>query len=222
MTDSNTPAAAPWATTERDALRVVGADAATYLHSQVSQDLLPMQVGECVWTFVLEPTGKVCVLARVWRIGDDEFVLDTDKGFGAALETRLRRFKIRVKAEIEPVDWATLDLVEAANGDTTAARIEAGWPAMGSEIHSGDTIPAETGIAATAVSFTKGCYPGQELVERMDSRGASAPRLLQVVDVASGTSPGDALLRDGQEIGTVTSVAGTRALAYVKRSALAG
>ena len=101
-----------------------------------------------------------------------------------------------------------------------AARVEAGWPSMGSEIEPGETIPAETGVTSAAVSFTKGCYPGQELVERMDSRGSIAPRLLQVVDVAPGTAAGDPLLRDGEAIGTVTSVAGDRALAYVKRSAL--
>jgi hypothetical protein len=56
----------------------------------------------------------------------------------------------------------------------------------------------------------------------MDSRGASAPRLLQVADVPAGTVVGDPLLRDGAEIGRVTSVAGLRALAYVKRSALVG
>ena len=91
---------------------------------------------------------------------------------------------------------------------------------MGAEIVPGETIPAETGILDQAVSFTKGCYPGQELVERMDSRSAAAPRLLQVVDVADGASAGDRIERDGVVIGTITSVLGTRALAAVKRSAL--
>ena len=107
-------------------------------------------------------------------------------------------------------------------GEALVARIEAAWPAMGSEIEPGETIPAETGITGVAVSFTKGCYPGQELVERMDSRGSSAPRLLQVVDAPAGASPGEVLVRDGEHIGTLTSVAGGRALALVKRSALAG
>jgi folate-binding protein YgfZ len=90
---------------------------------------------------------------------------------------------------------------------------------MPSEIESGRTIPAETGLTTVAVSFTKGCYPGQELVERMDSRGATAPRLLKVVDVAPGTQVGDPVTLDGVEVGQVTSVAGSRALAFVKRSA---
>ena len=96
------------------------------------------------------------------------------------------------------------------------ARIRACWPRHGAEIVSGETLPAATGVIPVAVSFTKGCYPGQELVERMDSRGASAPFVLRGVPAAGG-SPGDPYVVDGVEIGTITSVAGDRALAYVKR-----
>jgi folate-binding protein YgfZ len=103
--------------------------------------------------------------------------------------------------------------------DLLAARIDAAWPAMGSEIVPGETIPAETGVVSAAVSFTKGCYPGQELVERMDSRSASAPRHVERVDVAAGAVPGDPYLVDGEQAGGVTSVAGTAALALVRRSA---
>ena len=74
------------------------------------------------------------------------------------------------------------------------------------------------GIVGTAVSFTKGCYPGQELVERMDSRGSSAPRHLETIDVEPGTSAGDPVRRDGVEVGTVTSVRGTRAIARMRRA----
>jgi folate-binding protein YgfZ len=90
---------------------------------------------------------------------------------------------------------------------------------MGAEITEA-TLPAELGLNDVAVSFTKGCYPGQELVERMDSRGASAPRSLQRIP-AAGHRVGDALVVDGVEIGRVTSVAGDWALALVKRGALA-
>jgi len=60
-----------------------------------------MAPGESRWTFLLEPTGKVDVLARVTMIGDERFELDTDPGFGDVLEARLNRFKIRVKATVE-------------------------------------------------------------------------------------------------------------------------
>ena len=240
-----------WSEYPRDVVQVAGADAFTYLQSQLSQELRPLQVGGSVWSFVLQPTGKVDVLLRVWRTADDTFVLDTDAGFGEALVARLNRFKIRVKAEISTLDWrcvavrgegageidglaawgAGVDLLgpdpqppaDAQPGSPEqllAARIAAVWPQMGAEIEPGETIPAETGILAVAVSFTKGCYPGQELVERMDSRAAAAPRLLQLVEVPVGTSPGAGYVLDGAVVGTITSVNDGKALAFVKRSAL--
>ncbi|HQZ33793.1 MAG TPA: hypothetical protein PK020_05170 [Ilumatobacteraceae bacterium] len=229
-----------WTEYPRDVVQVAGADALTYLQSQLSQDLRSLQVGQSVWSFVLQPTGKVEVLLRVWRTADDAFVLDTDEGFGEVLTARLNRFKIRVKAEISPLCWSCIavrgdgaaevaglgswgDGVDLLGPDVQppvgvdhgtadqllAARIDAVWPQMGTEITPGETIPAETGITDVAVSFTKGCYPGQELVERMDSRGASAPKLLQRI-----------VIGDGEPIATVTSALGNSALAYVKRSAL--
>ena len=229
-----------WTEYPRDVVQVAGADALTYLQSQLSQDLRPVQVGQSVWSFVLQPTGKLDVLLRVWRTDDDTFVLDTDEGFGEVLVARLNRFKIRVKADITALDWKCVavrgagevpadalvawgegyDLLGAdvrppagveqgTAEDLLASRIDAVWPQMGAEITPGETIPAETSISAVAVSFTKGCYPGQELVERMDSRGATAPKLLQRV-----------VLGDGEPVGTITSRSGSVALAYVKRSAL--
>jgi len=106
---------------------------------------------------------------------------------------------------------------EGSAAELERLRVEVAWPAMGAEILEG-TIPGETGILDGAVSFTKGCYPGQELVERMDSRGAGAPRGLVPVSVAAGSAPGDAVVVDGVEIGVLTSVAGEVAIASVKRS----
>ena len=205
----------PWLQVRRDVVRVSGPDALSYLQGQLTQDVLSMAVGERRWTFLLQPTGKVDVLARVERVADDEFVFDVDAGWGDALVARLNRFKIRVKVDVDPLPPA--EAAEAMTADHEAARIEARWPAMGAEIVPGETIPAETGITDVAVDFRKGCYPGQELVERMDSRGASAPRQLRVLDVADGAAPGDPIVIDGSEVGRLTSVAGRRALGYVKR-----
>jgi folate-binding protein YgfZ len=227
-----------WTEYSRDVVEVVGPDAATYLQSQVSNDLRPMQVGDSRWSLLLQPTGKVDVLLRVWRVGDDRFVLDTDAGFGAVLVARLNRFKIRVKADIAALDWSCIavrgasgqglvawgegydlidpspsppvDVPHGSADDLLAARIDAVWPAMGAEIVPGESIPAELGVNDVAVSFTKGCYPGQELVERMDSRAATAPRSLRRLRIAD--HPG----RD------YTSTSGEWGLAYVPRSEVSG
>ena len=183
-------------------------------------------MGESRWTLVLAPAGRVDALARIHRTGEDTYELDTDPGFGEALAARLARFKIRVDADIassardvDPdglVGW--WDRPTTDEGED--ARVAAGWPAMGTEIIPGETIPAETGVTAVAVSFTKGCYPGQELVERMDSRGATPPRHLRVFDVGPGVAVGDPILdASGAEVGTYTSVAAGKALGYVRRGA---
>lgn len=107
-----------------------------------------------------------------------------------------------------------------------AHRIRCGLPRMGVDIDD-RTIPAEAEVVPFTVSFTKGCFTGQELVARMDSRGSNAPRYLRRlvfhdrVDLASGRAIASA---DGTEVGTVTSAAwdaiagATVALGYIKRS----
>jgi hypothetical protein len=79
-------------------------------------------------------------------------------------------------------------------------------------------LTAGSGLSRVAVSYTKGCYPGQELVERMDSRGAEAPKALRRVPAPAGAVPGDPVMVDGVEVGTYTSVAADLALAWVKRN----
>ena len=191
----------------------------SYLQSQIAQEIREQAVGESQWTLVLEPTGKIDALARITRTGDETFVLDTDAGFGEALAARINRFKIRVQADTE---LTPADTAEPA-ADFEAARVAAGWPRMGAEIVPGETIPAVTGVTQVAVNFTKGCYPGQELVERMDSRGADAPKSLRILDVAVGTAIGAPVEdADGNEVGEVTSISGTTALGYVKRGADVG
>jgi folate-binding protein YgfZ len=208
---------------QRDVVAVVGPDARTYLHGQVSQDVQSLASGESRWTLVLAPSGRVDVLARVLCAAEDRFELDTEAGFGDVLHDRLDRFRIRVKAEL---DRATADLPAGAPlvgwwdegvwlagvDDYERSRVAAGWPAMGTEIVPGERIPAEVGVVPVAVNFSKGCYPGQELVERMDSRGSQAPRQLRIVSIDDATNP------DVE----ITSVAGDKALAYVKRGVAVG
>jgi folate-binding protein YgfZ len=101
------------------------------------------------------------------------------------------------------------------------ARIRARMPAMGAEI-SDATIPAETGTVPATVSFDKGCYTGQELVARIDSRGSNVPKRLQFVRLAAAVEPGSPLLDGEREVGILTSAAcskdsGWVGLAYVRR-----
>ena len=239
-------------------LRITGADALTYLQSQISQDIRGLADGASLYTFVLQPAGKVDALARLTRVSAEELLVDTDAGFGEVLAARLNRFKIRVKVDIAVLPWTCIairgavapvdgalpawgredafDLLgehpepPAAIRHGTAAellveRLEAGWPAMGAEVTE-TTIPAETGVAAFAVSFTKGCYPGQELVERMDSRGSTAPRFVRRLRGEGSAAVGDEVSLQGKVVGALTSVADTDAgwiaLASIARVAQPG
>lgn len=115
--------------------------------------------------------------------------------------------------------------VEAGDPATyEALRIERGVPRMGRELTE-RIIPAEAGVVERAASFTKGCYTGQELVARIDSRGGNVPRRLRgiVVDGAIAPPTGAIVDVDDIEVGSVTSSATSPtlgapvALAYAKR-----
>src|SRR5437588_6283736 len=94
---------------DREAVRVAGPDAATFLDGQLSQDLKPLEVGAAAEALLLQPQGKIVAYLRVSRVGEDEYVLDTDAGFGEAVVERLARFKLRTKADIEPLPaWRCL------------------------------------------------------------------------------------------------------------------
>ncbi len=110
--------------------------------------------------------------------------------------------------------------VQVSPEEFDAMRIRSSWPAMGSEIIAGETLPAATGVVTIAVSFTKGCYPGQELVERMDSRGSTAPKNLRLLtgSIIDNAKSGDAVIVNGETVGQFTSVASDCALAYVARA----
>jgi tRNA-modifying protein YgfZ len=110
-------------------------------------------------------------------------------------------------------------LVRCSADAVEACRIVAGVPAMGTEL-TAKTIPAETGLVERTVSFTKGCYTGQELVARIDARGSNVPRrlvgivlspedqpLLRGMTLHAGEPPaGDGAAED-KVVGTVTSAA---------------
>jgi folate-binding protein YgfZ len=112
------------------------------------------------------------------------------------------------------------------------ARIEAGIPVMGTEIDS-RTIPEEAGLVERCVSFTKGCFTGQELVARLDARGSNVARRLRGLvfsgdEAISEVAPGTELLTETKSVGRITSAAwspgigATVALAYVHRSVAVG
>jgi len=260
---------------ERDVLRASGVEVTTFLQGQLSQDVTQIEIGSSALSFVLQPHGKVDAFVRVTRIGESEFVLDTDVGWGELLVERLNRFKMRTKVDFEQLDWKVLALrgngalavagpqsaaaqqplisdahwrqaegvdllgidvdvpagASLAGGDFyEALRIESGMPKMGAELDD-KSIPAEAGVNELAISFDKGCYTGQELVARIDSRGNNVARHLrglvlegtEVPLAGSSVVAAGPVLRGAKPWGRVTSAAFSSArnapvaLAYVRR-----
>jgi tRNA-modifying protein YgfZ len=115
--------------------------------------------------------------------------------------------------------------------DLEALRIESGVPALGAELGP-ETIPAEAGawVVEASVSFTKGCFTGQELVARIDSRGGNVPRPVRGLRVDGDVAPppgAEVLGPDGATVGRVTSSSvspalGPVALAVVGRAVEVG
>lgn len=109
----------------------------------------------------------------------------------------------------------SVDEAPGSAGDYERARIEAGVPRMGLDIDE-RTIPQEAGLELDSVSFTKGCFVGQELVCRIDSRG-HVNRFLRRLRADRPLAAGSAVTLAGKTVGEVTSTAGRVALAMVRR-----
>jgi folate-binding protein YgfZ len=158
----------------------------------------------------LEVAG-VGVVAWAWGVsGEAAYQLFAP---AAAAEAIAGAFAAAGGADLLPGDADVLEVL----------RIEAGTPRQGAEL-SEDVLPAETGLVGRAVSLAKGCYTGQEIVARMESRGAASHRLVGL-RFESGEIParGAPVVAGDQAIGSVTSAchsasAGAIALAYVRRA----
>jgi tRNA-modifying protein YgfZ len=112
---------------------------------------------------------------------------------------------------------ASLDAYEAA-------RIKAGVPRFGADI-TPDNFPAEAGVLERAVSFEKGCYPGQETVARMHYRGHPNRTLYRLAIEGPPPTPGTEIVQGEKKVGRLSSIAPlpvngeTFALGYLSRNA---
>ena len=220
----------------REFVGVRGPDAADYLQRMVSNDVEALAVGEACPALLLTAKARVIAPLVVWRRGEEDFLVLTEPGLGDRVRDELLRLRFRAKCEIEAeahasalvfggddgfaTDWpGAREVLDSELVPTLDAnelelrRIEAGVPRWGHEIDD-KILPAEAGLDATHISFSKGCYPGQEPIARLHYRG-HANRELRVVELDAAT-----------EVERVTSEAtradGSRvALAYVRTNAKA-
>jgi folate-binding protein YgfZ len=226
---------------ERAYVRVSGPDAGDYLQRMVSNDVESLEVGGACPALLLTAKARVIAPLVVWRRGDEDFLLLTEPELGEAVRGLLTRMRLRARCEIEPEQHASvlvfggegiqtdfpgaveaLDSPLAPTLDDDAVelrRIEAGAPRWGREIDD-RILPAEAGLDETHVSFTKGCYPGQEPVARLHYRG-HPNRRLRVLELDAVPAGETELIHEGKAVGRVTSAArrpdgSVVALAYVR------
>jgi folate-binding protein YgfZ len=192
----------------------------------VSNDVVALGVGGRCDALLLTPKARVIAPLVVLRRGEDDFLVLTEPDLGDRVARELLRFRFAARAEIEPEEhqsWVVLGgdevLDERPEGEEVGEaeyerwRVEAGVPRWGRELDE-TILPAEAGLTETHVSFTKGCYPGQEPIARQRYRG-KVNRRLRVLRV-EGEPAGEELVLGDKVVGRITSRAGDRALAYVR------
>ena len=272
---------------ERGKLALSGADAATFLQGQVTNDVEGLAVGGGCYAAFLTPKGKMLGDVRILNTGD-ELLMDTERVALQALFNMIRRFSLGYAVELHKrtLECGLLSLIgphtvatagvedipaeENAHLPTSVARVQArairtdtgidllcaardvealragleeagaipvgeaaveclrvehGRPRYGIDLDE-TVIPQEAGLNERAVSFTKGCYVGQETVARLYYRG-KPNRNLRGLRLSGPAEPGEELIFAGRAVGRITSVAssprfGPIALGFVRREAPVG
>jgi folate-binding protein YgfZ len=211
-------------------VRIAGPDARDYLQRMVSNDVDALAVGGSCQALLLTAKARLIAPLVVWRRGDDDYLLLTEPELGETVRAQLTRMRLRAQCEIDSEEH---DSVLVFDGDGIATdfpgavevldagleptltdeelelrRIEAGVPRWGRELDE-RVLPAEAGLDETHVSFSKGCYPGQEPIARLHYRG-HVNRKLQVVELDDETAVERVTSSARRPDGTVV------ALAYVR------
>jgi folate-binding protein YgfZ len=216
-------------------VRVQGPDAVDYLNRMLSNDV---PESGSVDALLLTPKAKVIAPVLVWRRGEDDVLLLTEPELGGPLQAQLTRMRFAAKCEIEPEEHTSTIVFDNADGipnrdygiaavevldakidaddedSLEPLRIEAATPRFGREIDD-RVLPAEAGLDDRAISFTKGCYPGQEPVARQRYRG-KVNRRLRVLEVEGAPAAETPVVYGEKEVGRVTSAVPGLALAYVR------
>jgi folate-binding protein YgfZ len=222
-------------------VRVWGPDAEDFLERMLSNEVGSLDSGESRQALLLTPKSRIVAPLRVVRESRESVLLITEAELAEAVTTALVRARFAAKCEIESVPlrgflhladpgrgirnddygveawetWGDGELEGAADPEELEPlRIEAGTPAWGKELDE-TVLPAEAGLDESHVSFTKGCYPGQEPIARLHYRGHPNRRLRRL-EVESA-SAGDEIRLGEKVVGRVTSAVPGRALGYVRR-----
>ncbi|HEX8029321.1 MAG TPA: glycine cleavage T C-terminal barrel domain-containing protein [Vicinamibacterales bacterium] len=218
---------------DRGVLAVRGGDRAAWLQGLLTNDVENLKEGDRCYAAYLTPQGRMITDMNVIARGE-RLLLDVPASLAASLRDRLDGLifseDVHVTDETAALGvWTVIghDRLDEVIGETLPAeftalpavsfdtfeviRIERGVPRFLADMDE-DTIPLEAGIEDRAISFTKGCYVGQEVIVRVTHRGGGrvAKKLVRwIADGSAEVVP----LRDARiasfdkDIGRVTSAA---------------
>lgn len=234
---------------ERSVLRVDGPEAEHFLHNLLTADIEGLKAGGATYAALLTPQGKMLFDFFVVRDGED-FLIDCAASQKAEFIKRLGFYRLRAKMTIaDPADrevgvspekpaagLAYADPRDAAMGFRAIAskgtlpqasgyhglRIRLGLADTDADLGSGEFFPHEANLDQLgAVSFSKGCYVGQEVVSRMEHRGTARSRILPVRLDRAAPGKGSEIVSGGKVVGTLLSSVGNDALALIRLDRLA-
>jgi len=196
---------------------VNGPDSESFLQGQLTQDLSTVNASGS-WSLLLQPDSSVISALFVRKI-EDGFSLLVERQLAESSAARLRRFHLRVKCTIEVNEIGSGPFADLSD------QITSGW--IGLKECELSLTPQCYGsrIVTESISFTKGCFTGQELVGRLDARGSSVPWRLVRVTGTSAERINEAVMSKGPEgpkgiTSIVSAQSGVKALAIVHRTLL--
>ena len=165
---------------------------------------------------IADVSDSMHVLA-VW--GDNPYSFDSTTETVAFTDPRLAAMGLRI---ITLAKFAT-SIAQTTNGlystpeDYAAHRITLGVPEGGKDFAFGDAFPHEALLDQLhGVSFTKGCYVGQEIVSRMEHRGTARKRIVPIASATPLPATGTDIKAGDVTIGALGSVSGTHGLALLR------
>ncbi|OYU14262.1 MAG: hypothetical protein CFE37_11800 [Alphaproteobacteria bacterium PA4] len=230
----------------RAVLRVAGADAVPFLQGLLTQDMALLAPDRPLHAGLLSPQGKALFDMLLFQ-GCDGVLIDVAADRAEALARRLTLYRMRKAVAITPSPLVVFAGWNGGErGQTPDPRFaglggrwlgEAGGPADAiaydrhrlaigvpdsADIGTDELLWLETGAdLLNGVSFTKGCYVGQENTARMHHRDKVRRRL---VPIAFAGEPGDGILRDGaaRQVGTLRSHRDGRGFAHLRLEAAEG
>jgi len=196
---------------------VNGPDSESFLQGQITQDLSSISATGS-WTLLLQPDSSVIAALFVRKL-EDGFSCVVERQLAEFSVARLRRFHLRVAC--------TIEVGEIAVGpfSSLSEQISAGW--IGANECALSLTPQCYGarVVSESISFSKGCFTGQELVGRLDARGSSVPWRLVRVTGPSVERISEAVVSKGPDgprgiTSCVASLDSVQALAIVHRTLL--